>query len=284
MGFHPFWLVIAFLFLTYASPIPDLVFDEVSNLCLNRREESMATDYSGMPPEDSIFKDSVPETLTYGLSEPYIDSGLSNEGLGSDSGFIPYDVAALPLDTNPTDSRSPQRKSCPANPDLLPDGFQIFNTMPPNPFIPSCEAAEHTLCCAGIPEPSPEGSGNLGPESLALPNLEKADGLVNVKECIICTFSRRAFVICTSSLANLGNFSVDICQSPQTTFCCRYKLVSSSMLTRTMQKGVWATSPTNHTIDRATKDSDVDRTLRRFCLWQVSLKNPAKKFLNVLLY
>lgn len=146
-------------------------------------------DFSAITPEDSLFGDVISENLDHRLFESSLDSDLSDDGIDSDPSFFPYSVAALPLDTDPANPKSGESGSCLANPDILPSGFQIFDLTSPNPFIPMCEAAEHTLCCAGTPETSPESSLNLGSGFFTFPYLENADSLVNVKECVICTYT-----------------------------------------------------------------------------------------------
>lgn len=183
MYFRVFLFVIAQLSVTKASPIPDQAYDEISGLCLSRREESSVIDNSDKITEDSLFGYSFDESSGYGLSDLPFDLVLSNQALDSDPGFISYDLA---LDNSPTDSNGQRKGSCPVDRNLLPSSFEIFNTLPPNPFIPSCDADHYTLCCKGVPILSPEGSANLGSDVLALPDLENPDALVNVEECIFC--------------------------------------------------------------------------------------------------
>lgn len=194
MYFHLFLFIIAFLSLTQSSLIPDQVYDENTDLCLSRREESGFFDYSEIAPEDSLFGNLDPEPLSYELSNVPPGSGLSNEDLEPDLDLLSYDFAALPLDTDPTDSSGRRKGACSANSNSLPSGFELLSPIPANPFIPSCESEyPFTLCCKGIPVPSPGGSANLGSEVLALPNLDNPDGIVNVGECIFCNFFHWAF-------------------------------------------------------------------------------------------
>ena len=183
MHFLVFIFVIAQLSVTKTRPVPDQVYDEISDLCLSRREESSVIDYSDIIPEDLPLGHFFDEALGYELPDLPFDSGLSNQGLDSDSGFISYDLA---LDTGPTDSNGQREGSCPAHRDLLPSGFESFNTLLPNPFIPLCDADDFILCCRGVPILMPEGSANLRSDVLALPDLENSDALVNVEDCIFC--------------------------------------------------------------------------------------------------
>jgi hypothetical protein len=215
-----FLIVIASLPLTKASPIPDLIFDEVSDHCLSRREEWTIYGYPELLPEDSSVEDFIPQPLPYELISLSQDLGLSNEGLDLDLGSFLYDSAALPLDTDPIVR---PKGSCPAYRNPSPSGFE-FNIIP-NPFIPSCEAPEFTLCCTGIPVPWVGDSGDLGLDFLTLPYFGDTDGLVSVGECINCISSRHAFRYNDSSLLDSDTFLAEICRSQKTTFCCQYYLV-----------------------------------------------------------
>lgn len=183
MYFLLFIFVITQLSVTKTRPVPDQVYDEISDLCLSRREESSVFDYSDKIPEDSLFSYTFDATLDDGLPDLPFDLGLSNQGLDSDFAFISYDLA---LDTGPTDSNGQRKGSCPADRNLSPSSFESFNTLLPNPFIPLCDADDYILCCKGVPMLSPEGSANLRSDVLALPDLENSDALVNVEDCIFC--------------------------------------------------------------------------------------------------
>jgi hypothetical protein len=173
-----------------ASPVPEQVVDNNSELCLSRREEPSSVGYSEFLLGEPGFGDFIPEPLSYEIPNSPPDSGLSNEGQQLDQGFLPYDVAAFPLDTAP-DSSGRRKGSCPVTNNPLPIGLENFNILS-NPFIPSCGANDFTLCCKGVPQPVPRGSADMGIDGLALPELNNPDGLVNVGECINCMLYHHA--------------------------------------------------------------------------------------------
>lgn len=178
--------LVLFLSLIKASPIPEQVIDGIPELCLSRREEPNSIDYSQFLLGEPGFENLIPDPLPYEISILPPDSDLGNEGLQLDQGFFPYDVAAFPLETAPPDSSGRQKGTCSGASNPLPIGLENFNILP-NPFIPSCDAGDLTLCCKGVPRPWPRDPADVKMNVLALPELDNPDGLVNVGECIICT-------------------------------------------------------------------------------------------------
>lgn len=194
MSFLIFLFVIEFLSFIQASPIPDQVYDEQTDLCLSRRDISGIFDYSEPAPEDSLFANSDFESLHFEISNLPQGSDLSNEGLDDDLGFFLGDISALPLDTTPNDSNGRDKGACSVDSNSFPSGFKLLSPMPANPYIPKCEMDYPiTLCCRGIAVPVPVGSADLGSQVLALPDLVNSDGLVNVGDCIICDCFHGAF-------------------------------------------------------------------------------------------
>lgn len=214
MHFPIILLVVRFLSWIQASPIPDQVYDGITELCLSRRDMSDIFDYSEPGPEDSLFANSNVEPLRYEVSDLPQGSDLVNEGLESDLNFFSGDIAALPLDTALKDSNGQRKDACSAGSNSLPSSFKVLSPLPANPYIPSCELDyPTTLCCRGDAVPVPLGSANLGSQVLALPDLYNSDGLVHVGDCIICDCSHVAFGIqcqltCRVSQLSGGDLSI----------------------------------------------------------------------------
>lgn len=193
MYFLIFLLLVEYLSFIQASPIPDQVYDDNTEVCLSRREESGIFDSSETAPGNPLFANLDLQPLHYEVFNLAQDSGFSDEGPEGDLGFFSDDIAVLSLDTAPKDSSGQHKGACPADSNSLPSRLEILSPIPPNPYIPTCESEYPiTLCCRGTPVPVPMSFANLGSQVLALPDLENSDGLVHVGDCIICEFSHGA--------------------------------------------------------------------------------------------